>query len=476
MSHPPTLEQSAILEHVSTRTSNLMIRAYAGCGKTSTLELIDRLLASTPKMLLCFNKSIATEAKERMLPSTVVKTFNGLGHSIWADATGRRLVLNPKKIQEIYRAIIDEAPKHERTELWSFAEQVYAGVNFARAIGYVPETNAKAEKTLCDFKAVTRLLDETPLPEVSALINKVLNTSIAQAYQGIVDFNDQIYMPALFQGAYPSFPLVLIDEYQDLSPVNRRMVEKLCRRSRQIGVGDEAQAIYGFRGADESSMPTAIQQFGMDVLPLSLTFRCPSNIVDNVRWRVPNFRASKSGGLVETLDDYELEDHSAVICRNNAPLLALAMKEVMKGNTVDVSGVDIGAKIIRLMEKLGSETMTQVQTVSKIIEWREEKLSLDSKTAGDLAACMLEFAKHGKTLSAAIAYAKHLFEKSSGTIRFMTGHKAKGLEFDHVYHLQPDLLKHKDQDDNVHYVIDSRPKETLSYIYLPEKEPSDGTI
>jgi len=468
--HPPTPEQSAILHHASTSTSNLMIRAFAGCGKTSTLEMIDRLLATTPKMLLCFNKSIATEAKERMLPSTVVKTFNGLGHSIWADACGRKLTLNTKKINEIYRGLIDDAPRHERQEYWHIAEQVYAGVNFARAIGYIPLSNDKANKALCDFAAVVRLLDETPTPEVHALIDKVLNISISQAHQGIVDFNDQIYMPALFQGAYPTFPLVLIDEYQDLSPVNRRMVEKLCRRSRQIGVGDEAQAIYGFRGADESSMPTAIQQFGMDVLPLSLTFRCPSVIVDNVKWRVPSFRAFSTGGVVETLDGFDLEDNSAVICRNNAPLLAVAMKEVLKGNTVDVSGVDIGAKVIKTMEKLGSETMTQRQTISAINDWLDEKLSLDSKTARDLAGCMLEFARHGKTLSAAIAYAKHLFSNSHGTIRFMTGHKAKGLEFDHVYHLESSLLKHKDQDDNVHYVIDSRPKQTLSYISVPRPE------
>jgi len=470
MSHPPTTEQSAILDFAATSTSNLMIRAFAGCGKTSTLEMIDRLLSSTPKMLLCFNKAIATEAKERMLPSTVVKTFNGLGHGIWADATGHRLTLNTRKISDIFRKIIDDAPRHERSELWAISEQVYAGVNFARAIGYIPPNHAKADKALCDFSSVVRLLDETPTSEVHALIDKVLTISITQAYAGSVDFNDQIYMPALFSGAYPTFPLVLIDEYQDLSPVNRRMVEKLCRRSRQIGVGDEAQAIYGFRGADESSMPTAIQQFGMDVLPLSLTFRCPSVIVDNVKWRVPNFRAFNIGGRVETLDEFELEDHSAVICRNNAPLLAVAMKEVLKGNTVDVSGVDIGAKVIKTMEKLGSETMTQRQTISAINDWLDEKLSLDSKTARDLAGCMVEFAKHGKTLSAAIAYAKHLFENSRGTIRFMTGHKAKGLEFDHVYHLEPGLLKHKDQDDNVHYVIDSRPKQTLSYINVPAPE------
>lgn len=471
MIHPPTPEQSAILDFVATRTDNLMIRAYAGCGKTSTLELIDKSLSTTPKLLLCFNKSIQIEAKERMLPSTIVKTFNGLGHSIWADATGRRLTLDTKKIQTIYKSIIEEVPRPERQEYWNWADQVYAGVNFARAIGYIPPSHAKAHKALCDFHAVERLLDETPVPEVRALIDKVLNISIAQAYNGVIDFNDQIYMPALFQGVYPTFPLVLIDEYQDLSPINRKMVEKLCGRSRQIGVGDEAQAIYGFRGADADSMPTAIEQFNMEVLPLSLTFRCPSNIVDNVRWRVPNFKAFNQGGKIETIDKYdELEENAAVICRNNAPLLSVAMKEVLKGNSVDVSGVDIGQRVIRTMEKLGSDTMTQRQTISAIQDWLDEKLSMDSKTAPDLAACMIEFAKHGKTLSQAIHYAKHLFENSRGTLRFMTGHKSKGLEFDHVYHLESGLLGKQNQDENVHYVIDTRPKKVLSYIYVPKPE------
>ena len=54
---------------------------------------------------------------------------------------------------------------------------------------------------------------------IRALINKILTISIGQAYNGVIDFTDQVYMPALFGGTYPSFPVVLVDEYQDLSPV-----------------------------------------------------------------------------------------------------------------------------------------------------------------------------------------------------------------------------------------------------------------
>ncbi len=60
----PTPEQSAILSAVRDSRSNLMIRARAGCGKTSTLELIDHAETKLPYLLICFNKTIALEAQE----------------------------------------------------------------------------------------------------------------------------------------------------------------------------------------------------------------------------------------------------------------------------------------------------------------------------------------------------------------------------------------------------------------------------
>ena len=271
-------------------------------------------------------------------------------------------------------------------------------------------------------------------------------------------------MPALFGGTYPSFPVVLVDEYQDLSPVNRAMVGRLCKHSRQIGVGDEAQAIYEFRGADARAMPDAVEQFAMETLPLSTSFRCPDAITSNVHWHVPDIRSAKSGGMVARGNVQSIEDNSAVICRYNAPLIALAMDLLSQGHKVDVAGVDIGARVIRLLNKLGDESMTQVQTLDAIHHWEAERDSLDNKSAKDTAECMRVFARHGKSLGGAIAYAKHIFESSGGTIHFMSGHRSKGLEFDSVYHLNSEDIRPGGQEQNIHYVIDTRPKERLTYI------------
>jgi len=461
---PPTPEQQTILDAVRSTKANLMIRARAGCGKTTMLEMIDYAEKAQPYLLMCFNKAIATEAEKRMRSATTVRTFNSLGHKIWAAAVDRRLTLNKKKIVEIFRSLVDEASRGERAYLWSMYDSVLAATSIARNIGYIPPTHARASKSLCDFRAVERLLDETLLPDAPALIDKILNLSIAQAYHGVIDFTDQVYMPALFGGTYPSFPVVLVDEYQDLSPVNRAMVARLCKHSRQIGVGDEAQAIYEFRGADTRAMPDAVEQFNMAVLPLSTSFRCPSKITDNVHWHVPDIKSAEIGGIVARGNVDSIVDNSTVICRYNAPLIALAMEMLQNGHKVDVAGVDIGARIIRLLGKLGSEEMTQAQTFEAIEHWEAERESLDSKTVSDTAECMRVFARHGRTLNQAIAYARHIFESAGGTVRFMSGHRAKGLEFDHVYHLNSEDIRPGGQEQNIHYVIDTRPRKQLTYI------------
>lgn len=73
------------------------------------------------------------------------------------------------------------------------------------------------------------------------------------------------------------------------------------------------------------------------------------------------------------------------------------------------------------------------------------------------------FAGQGATLGDALAYAQHLMQMSS-PLKLMTGHKAKGLEFDHVYFLDEELVGDEEQDPNLRYVICTRARETLTYI------------
>lgn len=463
--HHHTDEQLDVLNAATMTPSNLMLNALAGCGKTSTLEAIERAVPKGPILYLVFNKKNADEATERMLSTTTVRTFNSLGHRIWAQSQSKNLKLNAKKSGDILREIISEVPKRDATELWASYHSVISGVALAKALGYVPEGKYPNAKRLIARNLFHKMLEERPDDLTADLIDAVLGRSIKASYDGLIDYNDQIYMPALFGGTYPKFPLVLVDEYQDLSPVNHALLERLVK-GRLIGVGDPYQNIYGFRGASAGGMAEAEAEYNCTFLPLSISFRCPSAIVNHVHWRVPHFRALNQGGSVETpkqIHYRDISDDVTIICRNNAPLFTLAMRFLGQGRSVSVVGSEIGPRLIGIMRKLGPENLNRAQTLSAIEGWLEDRLDRESKNAEDLAECMRVFANHGDSLGTSIIYAEHLF-KQSGSIRLLTGHKAKGLEFDDVIHLDPHLLGSSEQDQNLSYVISTRSRDRLTEI------------
>lgn len=458
----PTSEQEHILAFARGYSENLQINALAGSGKTTTLEMIQRHIKTKPILYLVFNKRNAEEAEKRFPSTTSVRTLNGIGHRIWGRTQPKNLSLNPRKCNDILKTIIEEAPKHTRSVLWDSYWAVLEAVSMAKAIGYIPSNHPKEEKSLCDFKTLSLSLDEKPDDLTEDLIDEVLTRSIRAAYEGYIDYNDQVYMPALFGGAFPKFPLVAVDEAQDLNPANHAMLAKLVG-PRFMAVGDPQQSIYGFRGAVQSGMARLKERFTMTETDLSVSFRCPKAIVEHVLWRVPNFKWIKEGGHVESLKQLSLGiigDGDVIICRNNAPLFRMAIRLLMDKRSVNVSGSDIGPKLINIMKKLGSDDMSQEQIKEKIDEWLDEKLTKGSKSAQDIADCMKVFASYGATLSQAVRYAEHLFEQR-GAIRLMTGHKSKGLEFDTVYFLDPWLCGEDEQDQNLRYVITTRSADKL---------------
>jgi DNA helicase-2/ATP-dependent DNA helicase PcrA len=464
----PTDEQLDILNAAGHTSSNMMIEALAGTGKTSTLELLAKELPSrSPILYLVFNKKNAEEAKGRMPAYVSSSTFNSQGHRIWASTIGKSLRLDAKKTDTLYRALIEEAPKSSRNALWEVKWEVQQAVSFAKALGYLPPDSYPGIKPLVTQGTFHSLLEEEPDDLVSDLIDTILTRSIRAAFDGLIDYNDQVYMPALFRATCPQFATILVDEYQDLAPANHALLAKLAR-GRLIGVGDPNQNIYGFRGAKAGGMEDAIRDYAMDTFPLSVSFRCPSAIVKHVHWHVPKFKASQEGGNVSLPTQFDVSsilDGGTIISRNNAPVLRMAFNLLRVGRSVSIAGSEIGPKLINMMRKLGPEEMSQAQTLAAIYEWEAEKLAKESKTAEDMAGCMRVFAEQSTTLGTAIAYAEHLF-RQQGTILLTTIHKAKGLEWNGVYHLDPWMVrKHpSSQNKNLDYVCSTRSSNSLTEI------------
>jgi len=462
----PTDEQVQILDQLTQTDDNILVNALAGSGKTTTAEMmIHACKGKYPTQLyLAFNKSIVKEAEERMPSVCKVQTLNSLGHRVWGQATGKKLVVDTKKTATILKQLISELRRDDAEEAWDNYAEICKTVSMAKHLGYVPDDKFPNVRRLCDRNVLEVRLEDKLTPLSWALVDATLIASIKAAYDGGIDFDDQIYMSALFGGSFPRFPIVFIDEAQDLSPTNHAMLAKM-RQSRMVAVGDRWQAIYGFRGAETNGVDKIKNNFNMTEMPLSISFRCPEAIVRAVHWHVPHMKWIKGGGRYEVLQDLtpdSIPEGATFVCRNNAPLFRAAFALLSQKRSVSVAGSDIGPRIIKLLNKIGEPRDKSEDLIFKIESWREQQLAKTNSptTVEDTAECLKIFATWGSTCEQAINYANWILAQH-GTIHLTTGHKAKGLEWDTVYHLDKGLLKPEGQDFNLKYVITTRSAQEL---------------
>lgn len=498
MNFTPTAEQAAIVDFTKSTDQSLLINALAGAAKTSTLCLIAQALPVIPTICVAFNKSIAMEMAKRLPTHIESSTLNSLGHRTWGKKLGIRLQVDPDKSYKFLKAHSERLLGVEKKEMGEAFTSLLRASRMAKAQGYIPkemESSSPFGSLLSRLDLedlIAAQFDVDLLPWMMELIDALLTQSIADAFSGRIDYDDQIYMSTLFGGAYARWPIVMVDEAQDLSALNHETLKLMVAPDgRLIAVGDPYQSIYAFRGAHHGSMAMLKQTFSMKEMTLSISFRCPQAVVRLNQSRVPHFRWADGApeGLAERHSDQWSEslipDGAFVICRNNAPLFSLALRLIQSGRSVKLVGSDIGKGLLALMKKLGGESMPQAAFFQAIDIWEGEQLALthEARHHGirDRAECLRVFAQAGATLGAAMTFAELLFA-SDGKVILMTGHKSKGLETEIVFHLNSFLIPSKfarraeedgdpgpmQQERNLAYVINTRAKRELHFISLED--------
>ena len=109
------------------------------------------------------------------------------------------------------------------------------------------------------------------------------------ARSGTVDYDEQVYRalelllrdPGARAAAQRSCRLLLVDEFQDLTPAHLLLVRLLAGPDGAVfGVGDDDQTIYGYNGADPAWLIEFGELFpGAGDHPLEVNYRCPAGIV-----------------------------------------------------------------------------------------------------------------------------------------------------------------------------------------------------
>ena len=243
---PPTSEQRAIILAARDQTNNLIINALAGAAKTSTLVMI----ANQPKMknistlCLAFNKRIADELRERLPSNCQPMTLNSLGHRTWQSHLGIRCRPSTRKNFEVLKELIDEEPQHVKNKLYEEFSELMKALQFGKQYGWVPDRYAKEPtwRGIDDETFFSHGLPEAlASPESEEMVKRAYSKCLDLAFKGEIDFDEQLLMPTCFGARFPNYPLTMIDESQDLSALNHKMLELIVGSKRLFAVGDPCQ-------------------------------------------------------------------------------------------------------------------------------------------------------------------------------------------------------------------------------------------
>lgn len=490
MSRNPTPEQSAIIE-AARSSASLMVNALAGTGKTTTLTMLAQALPTEPILALAFNKKIKEELEKRFPSNFTIMTMNGLGHKAWAGSLNKRkLFIDDRKLSRLTTDAL--RPFKDSKDSWSAIKML---VCHAMRRGLVPSQFQHAKGFIPDTPEIWETLDvecDAGLTQDERkLARKILVSSIEEGLAGKITFDDQVYLPVVFHGNFPRYNIVLVDEAQDLSPLNHAMLKKVCA-GKLIVVGDPRQAIYAFRGADSKSMASikALKREWIE-LPLNTTFRCPKAVVERQQTHAPGYVAAEGnpeGQIIDwTHSEWTWESLSAIrhgsdlamLCRNNAPLVSMAFKLIKRGIGVNMLGREIGKGLEILAKKLDPDTAMSIAEFSKALEdWRESNFSAaeanDDQTKmeniQDKYECFHAVIEgHNVATTRDLITALRNIFASEGNVILASGHKSKGLEWSTVVHLDPWRIPSKfakteaeiEQENNLRYVLETRTKHTL---------------
>lgn len=506
-SFKPSIFQQALFDWIEKGTGSAIVEAVAGSGKTTSLVQSLKMIDKNKQILfLAFNKSIAEELKSRAPDYVNCMTMNSLGHRAVLKKFGR-VTLDTLKTGIIIQKLVD-SNKISEQESRAKSYTVKKLVGIAKSVGLVPKTMPDKISLLQDTNANWDLLiehydidigsEEMDQDEIRKMQDETIEIARLVLHESInevkiIDFNDQLYFPVVYNLPLATYDWVFVDEAQDISAIQRSLLVKALKRSgRLVGVGDKNQAIYGFRGSDSESLNNIAKTFNCVTLPLSISYRCPKAVVKQAQKFVNHILPSDSApeGVVQDLGYAKPEmfkPNDMVVCRNSAPTVQLAYSLISKKIPAKVMGREIGEGLITLIKKLKARSVLQLE--EKLNAWADKEIKkiLEKDPDGNVSkiedrleciTCFIEFSG-ANTVEGIITAIQNMFgDATIGSVILSTIHKSKGLEAKRVFILDAWRMPSKyakkehqiEQENNLHYVAITRAQEELYYVKMPKKE------
>mgnify|MGYP005844018329 CR=1 FL=1 len=273
----------------------VLVIAGAGSGKTRTLvhrlaHLVERGVAPESLMLLTFTRKAAQEM--------IARAGSLLSDSSCRRVTGGTFHATANLLLRRHAACIGYQANFtilDQSDAEGIINLLKSSLGLGKAGRRFPSRRmilGVLSKAVNTGKSPSDLV-EGEYPHLLEFLDDLL--AIAEHYRqfklshGLMDYDDLLVnwrkllreQPQVRQELASRFQAILVDEYQDTNPIQAEIVRLLAApRNNVMAVGDDAQSIYSFRGADFRNIMEFPKQFpGTRIIRLEQNYRSTPEIL-----------------------------------------------------------------------------------------------------------------------------------------------------------------------------------------------------
>ncbi|KVN29707.1 DNA helicase [Burkholderia pyrrocinia] len=429
----PTAEQLTCLDAVALG-GNVKIKAYAGAGKTSTLELIADRLPGKRGSFLAFNREIAEHARRRFPSNVVSRTMHATAYAAVSSGLRSRMKLQtepPHELAARYRLgsvqVHNLVGKPVELTPFDIGQMIGEGLGmFCRSALPRPVADHIPVDEKIDGRGAASLR-EWLLPYVHRLWEECTDPRGRSAVSPDV-------LLKVWAQAKPHIDadLILFDEAQDSDGVMLSVLE--CQRHAQIVyVGDPYQQIYEWRGA-----VNAMTHIRAPECALTESFRfgetlavLASRILELLGERTP-LRGQGVIGSILVEDPTISPPVDAILCRKNVTAIWQLAAGVESGHrpAIRMSADEIEAFADGADRLLAGQRAFRPAAFSLFESWKDVQSFARSAVGADMLPIVQIIEERGTAYLRALA--RQVAPEARADYVISTIHRSKGLEWKRV--------------------------------------------
>lgn len=431
----PTHEQALAIDQARLWQS-FKIVAYAGTGKTTTLQLISQAMPQRRGLYLAFNKAIASEAQSRFGPQVDCRTFHSLAYRSVPRAITDKLRLPRMSPSHLARAYGLEPLRLRRLignryEPYLLMPARLGGL-LANGVSQFCSTNA-AHPAARHIEVPDWLHPddaETLQQALFPALQRRWLDSIDPAHQAGIGHDVYLKLWALSDPVIQS-DYILFDEAQDADPLMLGILLKQ-KNTQVIYVGDAHQQIYAWRGA-----VNAMRQLPMPETRLTTSFRFGppiAQIANQLLWALDETIPLQGYDRIDSQVSHQPHNRQrdAILCRTNARAMELLLSGLLQGDKVSLQADHqrLGRFIDAATALKQGQRVLDVPELAWFNSWQEVHEYCETSDGSDIRPLVRLIDEHGATPLRQALSKVTMPDQADYVIS--TAHKAKGLEWSRV--------------------------------------------